>query len=74
MTEVISFNSAVSACEKGREWQRALLVLKRLPFDDLRPSASQLQKRECQHGTGKGLSWTVNMACWAPWLCPGHKL
>ena len=38
-TEVISFNSAISACEKGGQWLRALNVLRcGLPFAFLRPS------------------------------------
>lgn len=38
-TEVISFNSAISACEKGGQWLRALNVLCcGLPFAFLRPS------------------------------------
>ena len=43
-SEVISFNSAISACEKGGQWLQALNILGcGLPFAVLKPSDLWLQ-------------------------------
>ena len=37
--DVISFNAALSACQKGMDWQRALSLLKQVPAWRLEPMA-----------------------------------
>ncbi len=35
--DVISYNTAISACEKGGQWQRALDLLERCEFAGIKP-------------------------------------
>ena len=35
--DVISYNAAMSACDKGRQWQRALEVMEGMPQRALKP-------------------------------------
>ena len=38
MPDVVSCNAAMSACEKGEQWEEALRLLEELPHRSLMPS------------------------------------